>query len=102
MARTLYQKLWDSHLVREDGRRHPASSISIVTLSRGDEPAGVRKGSRSTTARVADGFHRRHRRSQRPHDAAPRGEGIADPISRLQVETLDHNIDKFHVKTYSA
>ena len=26
--------------------------------------------------------------------------GIADPISRLQVETLDQNVDKFHVKTY--
>jgi 3-isopropylmalate/(R)-2-methylmalate dehydratase large subunit len=26
--------------------------------------------------------------------------GIADPISRLQVETLDRNVDKFHVKTY--
>ena len=26
--------------------------------------------------------------------------GIADPISRLQVETLDKNVDKFHVKTY--
>jgi 3-isopropylmalate/(R)-2-methylmalate dehydratase large subunit len=26
--------------------------------------------------------------------------GITDPISRLQVETLDKNVDKFHVKTY--
>src|SRR4029079_13481523 len=25
--------------------------------------------------------------------------GIADPISRLQVETLDRNIDKFYLKT---
>jgi 3-isopropylmalate/(R)-2-methylmalate dehydratase large subunit len=26
--------------------------------------------------------------------------GIADPISRLQVETLDANVVKFHVNTY--
>jgi 3-isopropylmalate/(R)-2-methylmalate dehydratase large subunit len=26
--------------------------------------------------------------------------GITDPISRLQVETLDKNVDKYHVKTY--
>jgi hypothetical protein len=26
--------------------------------------------------------------------------GIADPISRLQVETLDENAAKYHVKTY--
>jgi hypothetical protein len=25
---------------------------------------------------------------------------IADPISRLQVDTLDRNVEKFHVKTY--
>jgi 3-isopropylmalate/(R)-2-methylmalate dehydratase large subunit len=31
---------------------------------------------------------------------AHRDQGIADPISRLQVETLDRNVDKFHVKTY--
>ncbi|HEV7913876.1 MAG TPA: 3-isopropylmalate dehydratase large subunit, partial [Albitalea sp.] len=29
-----------------------------------------------------------------------RSHGIADPISRLQVETLDQNVGKFHVKTY--
>src|SRR5476649_1307170 len=29
-----------------------------------------------------------------------RSAGIADPISRLQVETLDQNVVKFHVKTY--
>src|SRR5215212_1129768 len=29
-----------------------------------------------------------------------RDQGIADPISRLQVETLDQNVGKFHVKTY--
>src|SRR4029079_2156430 len=26
--------------------------------------------------------------------------GISDPISKLQVDTLDRNIDKYHVKTY--
>src|SRR5213075_3500788 len=26
--------------------------------------------------------------------------GIVDPISKLQVDTLDQNIEKFHVKTY--
>jgi len=31
---------------------------------------------------------------------AHRDRGIADPISRLQVETLDRNVGKFHVKTY--
>src|SRR5258706_575210 len=60
--------------------------------------------------RGSGGLNAAHRRPRRigwvvaaaDHNVptAHRDEGIADPISRLQVETLDDNVVKFHVKTY--
>ena len=40
-ARTLYDKLWDSHVVRAGSRRHGAALHRPPPRARGDEPAGV-------------------------------------------------------------
>src|SRR5689334_8972225 len=98
MPRTLYEKLWDAHLVREvpDGTallyidRHVVHEV--------------------TSPQAFEGLEQHHRKPWRiesvvataDHNVptAHRDEGISDPISRLQVETLDKNVDRFHVKTY--
>jgi len=100
MSRTLYEKLWSSHLVREepDGTaliyvdRHV---VHEVTSPQAFEGLGVhhRKPWRIESV-VATADHNVPTTSDRLTA------GIADPISRLQVDTLDKNIQRFHVKTY--
>src|SRR6187402_2081669 len=100
MQRTLYEKLWDSHLVREasDGTallyidRHLVHEVTSPQAFEGLEVAHRepwRIGSIVATAdhNVSTAVGRNDRE-------------IADPISRLQVDTLDRNVEKFHVKTY--
>jgi 3-isopropylmalate/(R)-2-methylmalate dehydratase large subunit len=100
MARTLYEKLWDSHVVREesDGTallyidRHVVHEVTSPQAFEGLEEAHRKPWRIESVVATAD-----HNVPTTPH----RNEtGIADPISRLQVETLDQNVDKFHVKTY--
>src|SRR5260221_10982200 len=97
-ARTLYEKLWDSHLVREepDGTalvyidRHLVHEVTSPQAFEGLEVAHRKPWRIGSVVATAD------------HNVptAHRDQGIADPISRLQVETLDQNVGKFHVKTY--
>jgi 3-isopropylmalate/(R)-2-methylmalate dehydratase large subunit len=100
MPRTLYEKLWDAHVVREesDGTtllyidRHVVHEVTSPQAFEGLEQAHRQPWRVESVVATAD-----HNVPTTPH----RNEtGIADPISRLQVETLDHNVDKFHVKTY--
>jgi 3-isopropylmalate/(R)-2-methylmalate dehydratase large subunit len=98
MARTLYEKVWDAHFVREesDGTaliyidRHLIHEVTSPQAFEGLEVAHRKPWRVGSVVATAD------------HNVptAHRGKGIADPISRLQVETLDENVVKFHVKTY--
>jgi 3-isopropylmalate/(R)-2-methylmalate dehydratase large subunit len=98
MANTLYEKLWSSHVVREepDGTaliyidRHLVHEVTSPQAFEGLEVAHRKPWRIESVVATAD------------HNVptAHRDQGIADPISRLQVETLDQNVDKFHVKTY--
>jgi 3-isopropylmalate/(R)-2-methylmalate dehydratase large subunit len=100
MSQTLYEKLWSSHVVREepDGTaliyvdRHV---VHEVTSPQAFEGLGVhhRKPWRIESV-LATADHNVPTTSDRLTA------GIADPISRLQVDTLDKNIQRFHVKTY--
>jgi 3-isopropylmalate/(R)-2-methylmalate dehydratase large subunit len=100
MPRTLYEKLWDAHVVREesDGTallyidRHVVHEVTSPQAFEGLEEAHRAPWRVDSVVATAD-----HNVPTTPN----RNEtGIADPISRLQVETLDHNVEKFHVKTY--
>ncbi|MEO5692538.1 MAG: 3-isopropylmalate dehydratase large subunit [Usitatibacter sp.] len=99
MARTLYEKLWDSHLVRidPDGTgllyidRHLVHEVTSPQAFEGLEVANRKVWRLDSIVATAD--------HNVPTDAA-RKIGIADPIARLQVETLDKNIEKFHVNAY--
>ncbi|HET9577419.1 MAG TPA: 3-isopropylmalate dehydratase large subunit [Usitatibacter sp.] len=100
MPRTLYEKLWDSHLVREepDGTallyidRHVVHEVTSPQAFEGLEVAHRQPWRIESVIATAD-----HNVPTTPNRVEA---GIADPISRLQVETLDKNVDKFHVKTY--
>ena len=93
MTQTLYDKLWESHVVRseEDGTtilyidRHLVHEVTSPQAFDGLRDAGRMPWRISANLAVAD------------HNVPTTGraEGIADPVSRLQVETLDHN-----AKTY--
>ena len=99
-ARTLYEKLWDSHVVREepDGTallyidRHVIHEVTSPQAFEGLEVHHRQPWRTGSVIATAD-----HNVSTTP---GRNDRPIADPISRLQVETLDQNIEKFHVKSY--
>ena len=88
-SQTLYDKLWNSHVVRSeaDGTallyidRHLVHEVTSPQAFEGLRLAGRKPWRISSMLAVAD------------HNVPTTGraQGIADPISRLQVETLDEN-----------
>jgi 3-isopropylmalate/(R)-2-methylmalate dehydratase large subunit len=98
MPQTLYDKLWQTHLIHEeaDGTaliyidRHLVHEVTSPQAFEGLEIAGRKPWRLKSIVATAD------------HNVptTSRKEGIADPISRLQVDTLDKNIEKFGVKDY--
>src|SRR3569832_2150866 len=93
MAQTLYDKLWQSHVVHEadDGTtilyidRHLLHEVTSPQAFEGLKLAGRQPWRNSANLMVAD------------HNVptTSRIDGIADPISRLQVETLDANAKQY-------
>ena len=89
-ARTLYDKLWDSHVVREEGDgtallyidRHLVHEVTSPQAYEGLRLAGRKPWRIESIVATAD-----HNTPTTHWD-----EGIRDPISRTQVETLDANI----------
>src|SRR6185312_15404328 len=98
MPQTLYEKLWSSHVVREE-----ADGTALLYIDR-------HVVHEVTSPQAFEGLEVAHRKAWRvgsilataDHNVptTARDQGIADPISKLQVDTLDRNVDKFHVKTY--
>jgi 3-isopropylmalate/(R)-2-methylmalate dehydratase large subunit len=96
--RTLYDKLWDSHVVRQqdDGTallyidRHLVHEVTSPQAYEGLRIAGRRPWRTESIVATAD-----HNTPTTHWD-----EGIRDPISRTQVETLDENIRSFGAKAY--
>jgi 3-isopropylmalate/(R)-2-methylmalate dehydratase large subunit len=96
--RTLYDKLWDSHVVRNeaDGTallyidRHLVHEVTSPQAYEGLRMAGRRPWRTGSIVATAD-----HNTPTTDWDA-----GIRDPISRTQVETLDANIRATGAKAY--
>ena len=96
--RTLYDKLWDAHLVREltDGTsllyvdRHLVHEVTSPQAYEGLRLAGRQLWRAASIVATAD------------HNTPTQhwNEGIRDPISRTQVETLDANIRATGAKAY--
>jgi len=97
-AQTLYDKLWASHVVREenDGTaliyvdRHLVHEVTSPQAFEGLRLAGRQPWRVDSIVATAD-----HNTPTRNWD-----QGIRDPISRTQVETLDANIKTFGAKAY--
>lgn len=99
-SKTLYDKLWDDHLVkqRDDGScliyidRHILHEVTSPQAFEGLELAG--RTPWRLDANIATPDH------NVPTDKAERAQGIAgikDETSRIQVQTLDDNCKKFNV-----
>jgi 3-isopropylmalate/(R)-2-methylmalate dehydratase large subunit len=96
MARTLYDKIWDEHVVHteEDGTavlyidRHLVHEVTSPQAYEGLRQAGRKVWRVSSVVATAD--------HNTPTTGWERGyAGIADPISKEQITTLDANIAEF-------
>ncbi|MCV2361138.1 3-isopropylmalate dehydratase large subunit [Paucibacter sp. TC2R-5] len=97
-ARTLYDKLWDEHVVHteEDGTatlyidRHLLHEVTSPQAFEGLDLAHRKVWRLSANLAVSD------------HNVptTDRSEGIADPVSKLQVDTLDQNCDRHQVTQF--
>ncbi len=97
-AKTLYDKVWDAHVVREenDGTvllyidRHLIHEVTSPQAFEGLKLAGRQPWRIDSILGVAD------------HNVptTDRRAGIADPVSRLQVDTLDANCEQFGIEEF--
>ena len=95
---TLYDKLWKSHVVQEGSGdtallyidRHLVHEVTSPQAFEGLRIAGRRPWRLDTVLAVAD------------HNVptTERTDGISDPISRLQVETLDRNCEELGITEF--
>ncbi len=98
-GKTLYDKLWDSHLVRQDADgtaliyidRHLVHEVTSPQAFEGLRLAGRQPWRTDSILAVPD------------HNVptTDRTAGISDPVSRLQVETLDRNCAEFGITEFA-
>ena len=98
MAQTLFEKIWDSHVVerRDDGTcllyidRHLVHEVTSPQAFEGLRMAGRKVRRPEATLAVPD------------HNVptSDRSKGIADETSRIQVETLTQNCEEFGVQLF--
>jgi 3-isopropylmalate/(R)-2-methylmalate dehydratase large subunit len=98
-GRTLHDKLWDAHVVRlsDDGStllyidRQLVHEVTSPQAFEGLRLAGRRPWRSGANLAVPD------------HNVptTDRGLGITDPVSRVQVETLDHNCGEFGITEFA-
>ena len=98
MASTLYDKIWDEHVVHteDDGTavlyidRHLVHEVTSPQAFDGLEVAGRKVWRLSANLAVSD------------HNVptTDRSHGIADPVSKLQVDTLDANCDRLGITQF--
>ncbi len=98
-GKTLYDKLWDAHVVHEDSDgncliyidRHLVHEVTSPQAFEGLRLAGRTPWRLDANIAVAD------------HNVptTDRAAGIADPVSRLQVETLDENCARYGITEFN-
>ncbi len=98
MGRTLYDKLWEDHVVRRDEGgtsllyidRHLVHEVTSPQAFEGLRLAGRTPWRATSVLAVPD------------HNVptTDRSHGIADPVSRLQVETLDNNCREYDITEF--
>jgi 3-isopropylmalate/(R)-2-methylmalate dehydratase large subunit len=101
MGATLYDKLWDSHVVHvaEDGTallyidRHLVHEVTSAQAFDGLREAGRKPWRIDSVVATAD-----HNTPTTDWDQGI--EGVRDPMARLQIQTLDANMKAFGAKVY--
>jgi 3-isopropylmalate/(R)-2-methylmalate dehydratase large subunit len=101
MGQTLYDKLWDSHLVHseEDGTsllyidRHLVHEVTSPQAYEGLKVAGRKPWRTDSVVATAD-----HNTPTTNWDEGMAG--VRDPFAKLQIETLDANMREFGAKVY--
>ncbi len=96
--RTLYDKIWDDHLVDVQAGRHLPHLYRPPSRPRGDQPAGLRRTASDRPQGARAGKDARRRRPQCADDRPLAG--IDDPESRAQVEQLATNAAEFGVEYF--
>src|ERR1700746_2094554 len=97
-AKTLFEKMWEEHLVNE---KRPEPSLLYIDLHLIHEVtspqafAGLRDSGRKIRAP-----HRTYATMDHNVPTTNRSLPIADPDSKLQVETLRRNCEDFGIKLY--
>jgi len=100
-GKTLYDKLWDAHLVREDEDgtallyidRHLVHEVTSPQAFEGLRLAGRRPWRVDSILAVPD-----HNVPTTHREGGVAG--IEDPVARLQVETLNQNCSDFHINEF--
>jgi 3-isopropylmalate/(R)-2-methylmalate dehydratase large subunit len=100
VAKTLYDKLWDAHLVkqRDDGSaliyidRHIIHEVTTPQAFEGLRLAGRKPWRVDSLLATPD-----HNVPTTQAERAEGVNGIADPVSKIQVQTLDDNCDEFGI-----
>src|SRR3989454_2253090 len=101
MPQTLYDKLWDSHVVHveDDGTallyidRHLVHEVTSAQAYEGLRTAGRKPWRTESVVATAD-----HNTPTTNWDEGLAG--VRDPFARLQIETLDANMREFGAKVY--
>ena len=101
MGKTLYDKLWESHLVHveDDGTallyidRHLVHEVTSAQAYEGLRDAGRKPWRIESVVATAD-------HNTPTTDWSQGIEGVRDPMARLQIETLDANMKEFGAKVY--
>ncbi len=97
-GKTLFDKIWDDHVVRSEGNtsllyidRHLVHEVTSPQAFEGLRMAGRTPLHPEATFAVPD------------HNVPTTGleHGITDPVSRIQVETLDSNCDQFGITEFA-
>ena len=98
-GKTLYDKLWEQHLVRESDDGTALIYIDLQLLHEVTSPqafAGLRDAARLPRRKAANLAVADHN-----VPTTDRSAGISDPIARLQVETLDRNCEEFGITEFA-
>ena len=101
MAKTLYDKLWESHLVREDEDGTALLYIDRQLVHEVTSPQafeGLRLAGRQPWRREANLATPDHNVPTTARDGGVAS--ISDPVSRIQVETLDRNCREFGIPEF--
>ena len=97
-AKTLFEKIWEDHVVHEEPHHPSLLYIDLLLIHEVTSPqafAGLRDSGRKIRAP-----HRTYATMDHNVPTTNRSLPIADPDSKLQVETLRRNCEDFGIKLY--